>query len=66
MTFFEYYKAQFKDLKSIWILAHGHKKYFALVLTVLNLFNPFVIHTMYLYDTGKMQIDKRFYPKKEK
>lgn len=28
-------------------------------------FNPLVIYTMYLYDTGKMKIDRRFF-KKEK
>ena len=66
ITFREYYKQQFKDMKIIWKLARKHKKYFALVCTIFTLFNPWIIHTMYLYDTGLMKVDKRFKEIKEK
>jgi hypothetical protein len=60
ITFRQYYKEQFKDMKIIWKLAKKNKKYFALFCSIFTLFNPWVIHTMYLYDTGLMKVDKRF------
>lgn len=66
MTFLEYYKQQFKDIKEMWALARKKKKWLAFVTTFFCLFNPCIIYTMYLYDTGAMEIDKRFYKKGKK
>lgn len=60
ITFRKYYKQQFKDMKIVWKLARKHKKYFALVCTIFTLLNPWVIYTMYLYDTGLIKVDERF------
>lgn len=60
ITFREYYKQQFKDMKIIWKLAKKDRRYFALVRAIFTLFNPWLIHIMYLYDTGLMEVDKRF------
>lgn len=60
ITFRKYYIQQFKEVPIVWKLARKHKKYLGFVLTFFTLFNPAVIYTMYLYDTGKIQVDKRF------
>lgn len=60
ISFLKYYKEQFKDVPKIWRLAKINKAWVAFILTMLTLFNPFIIHTMWLYDTGRMNIDKRF------
>ena len=63
LTFKEYYIEQFRDVPKIWKIAKRHKKYFAFFATVLTLLNPWIIHTMYLYDTGLMEIDRRYQKK---
>lgn len=63
ISFKKYYLQQFKDVSVCWKLAKKHKKYGAFILSVLTLLSPNVIHTMWLYDTGQMKIDKRFYEK---
>ena len=66
LTFKEYYKQQFKDIPKVWKLARKHKKYFAFFVTLITLFSPLAIHTMYLYDTGLIKADKRFLPEVKK
>ena len=63
ISFKKYYLQQFKDVSVCWKLAKKHKKYGAFILSVLTLLSPNVIYTMWLYDTGQMKIDKRFYKK---
>ena len=58
ISFKKYYLQQFKDVPACWKLAKKHKKYGAFILSVLNLLSPNVICTMWLYDTGLMEIDK--------
>ena len=51
---------QLKEIPLVWKLARANAKYFAFATTVLQLLNPAVIHTMYLYDTGRLKVDKRY------
>lgn len=63
ISFLNYYKEQFKDIPKMWRLLKKHKKlavWIAFIISMLTLFNPFVIHIMWLYDTGRMNIDSRF------
>ena len=60
MKFGEYYIEQLKEIPLVWKLARANAKYFAFATTVLQLLNPAVIHTMYLYDTGRLKVDKRY------
>lgn len=63
ISFKNYYLQQIKDVPVIWNLAKKHKKYKAFLCSVFLLFFPLVIRTMWLYDTGQMEIDKRFMDK---
>lgn len=63
ISFLKYYKEQFKDVPKMWRLSKKHKKlavWIAFIFSMLTLFNPFIIHIMWLYDTGRMKIDNRF------
>ena len=60
MTFREYYADQFRLVPEVWTIAKKHRKPLAFIVTILTLLCPLVIHTMYLYDTVKMKIDKRY------
>lgn len=64
MTFRKYYADQFRLVPEVWRIAKKHSKPLAFIATMLTLLCPHVIYTMYLYDTGKMEIDERY--KKEK
>lgn len=64
MTFIEYYIEQFKELPFIWKEAKKDNKRLAFLVTSLLLLFPIAIYMMYLYDTGKMKVDRR-YTKKE-
>lgn len=61
ISFKNYYLQQIKDVPEIWKLAKKHKKYKAFLCSVSLLFFPLIIRMMWLYDTGQMKIDKRFY-----
>ena len=63
ISFKKYYLQQFKDIPNCWKLAKIYKNYAAFVCNILWLLSPTVIYTMWLYDTGQMKIDKRFYEK---
>lgn len=63
ISFKKYYLQQFKDVPAIWKLAKKQKKYRAFISSVLLLLFPKVIYIMWLYDTGQMEVDKRFYKK---
>ena len=63
ISFKKYYFQQFKDIPICWKLAKKYKKYAAFICNILWLLSPMVIYTMWLYDTGQMKIDKRFYKK---
>lgn len=63
ISFKNYYLQQIKDVPEIWKLAKKHKKYKDFLCSVSLLFFPQIICTMWLYDTGKMKIDKRFMDK---
>ena len=65
MTFIEYYIEQFKELPFIWKEAKKDNRRLAFLLSSLLLLFPIAIYMMYLYDTGKMKVDRR-YTKKEK
>ena len=52
MGFWKYWKLQFKDLKEM--------RGFAKFVTLLMMLNPSVVHTMWLYDTGRITPDERF------
>lgn len=61
ISFKKYYLQQIKDVPAIWKLAKKQKKYRAFISSVLLLLFSKVIYTMWLYDTGQMEIDKIFY-----
>ena len=63
ISFKKYYLQQFKDVSVCWKLAKKHKKYRAFISSVSLLLFPKVIYIMWLYDTGQMEVDKRFYKK---
>ena len=63
ISFKNYYLQQIKDVPKIWKLAKKDKKYKAFLCSVSLLFFPLIIRMMWLYDTGQMEIDKRFYKK---
>jgi hypothetical protein len=58
ISFKKYYLQQFKDVPVIWKLAKKHRKYGAFISSVFLLLSPMAILTMWLYDTGLMEIDK--------
>lgn len=63
ISFKKYYFQQFKDIPTCWKLAKKYKNYAAFICSILWLLSPMAICTMWLYDTGQMKIDKRFYKK---
>lgn len=65
MTFIEYYIEQFKELPFIWKEAKKDNKRLAFLLSSLLLLFPIAIYMMYLYDTGKMKVDRRYTKKEE-
>ena len=60
MTFGQYYIEQFKEIPHVWRLAKKFNKKWAFIGTVSLLLVPTYIYMMYLYDTGKMQVDTRY------
>lgn len=60
MTFIEYYTDQFRLVPEVWKIAKKRRKPLYLIATMIMLLSPLVIYTMYLYDTGKMEIDERY------
>lgn len=66
MTFGQYYIAQFKEIPHVWNIAKRFNKKRAFVGTVSLLLVPTYIYMMYLYDTGKMQVDTRYMKVKPK
>ena len=65
MTFIEYYIEQFKELPFIWKEAKKDNRRLAFWVTSLLLLFPIAIYMMYLYDTGKMKVDRRYIKKEE-
>ena len=65
MSFREYYIEQFKELPFIWKEAKRDNRRLAFWLTSLLLLFPIAIYMMYLYDTGKMKVDRRYTKKEE-
>lgn len=70
MTFREYYADQFRRLpECLRLVANANippwKKCLAFLNSASLLLFPRAMYVMYLYDTGKMKIDKR-YKKEEK
>ena len=55
MKFGEYWRLQFRDIKYM----RGIPK----LITMLVALNPFIMHTMWLYDTGRITPDERFMEK---
>lgn len=66
MTFMKYYIEQFKGVPLLWNEAKRYKKKWAFWITVSLLFFPMAIFIMYLYDTGMIEIDKRYSNKRGK
>lgn len=66
ISFKKYYLQQFKDVPSIRKFAKKHKKYRDFISSVLLLLSPMAIYVMWLYDTGLMEVDKRFTRKEKK
>ena len=64
MTFGQYYIAQFKEIPNVWKIAKRFNKKWAFLGTVSLLLVPTYIYMMYLYDTGKMQVDTRYMKQK--
>lgn len=60
MTFIKYYIEQFKDVPLIWKIAKKNNDMWRFWLTVSLLFFPMAIFMMYLYDTGRIEVDKRY------
>lgn len=65
MSFREYYIEQFKELPFIWKEAKKDNRRLAFLLTSLLLLFPIAIYMMYLYDTEKMKVDRRYTKKEE-
>ena len=65
MTFIEYYIEQFKELPFIWKEAKKDNRRLSFLVTSLLLLFPIAIYMMYLYDTGKMKVDRRYAKKEE-
>lgn len=60
MTFKEYYIAEFKYIPFLWKRACRERQLRAFWLTVLFALSPLLMYVMYLYDTGKIKVDKRY------
>ena len=65
MTFREYYADQFRRLpECLRLVANANlplwKKCIAFLTSASLLLFPRAMYVMYLYDTGKMEIDKRY------
>ena len=65
MTFIEYYIEQFKELPFIWKEAKKDNRRLAFFATALLLLRPIAIYMMYLYATGKIEVDSRYAKKAE-
>ena len=60
MTFKEYYIAELKHIPFLWKRACRERQLRAFWLTVLFALSPLLMYVMYLYDTGKIKVDKRY------
>ena len=61
MTFREYYIEQFKDVAFVWKATRKNKNRIRILFyAILLLFNPPVVYTMYLCETGRIEGDKRY------
>ena len=60
MTFKEYYIAELKHIPFLWKRARRDRQLRAFWLTVLFALSPLVMYIMYLYDMGKIKVDKRY------
>ena len=60
MTFREYYIAELKHIPILWKRARRERQLRAFWLTVLFALSPLVMYMMYLYDTEKIKVDKRY------
>lgn len=61
MTFREYYIAELKHIPILWKRARHEHELRAFLLTVLFALSPLVMYVMYLYDTGRLPADKRYF-----
>lgn len=61
MTFRTYYIAELKHIPSLWKYARRDRELRAFWLTVLFALSPLVMYVMYLYDTGRLPADKRYF-----
>ena len=60
MTFRTYYIAELKYIPILWKRACRERQLRAFWLTVLFALSPLLMYVMYLYDTGKIKVDKRY------
>ena len=60
MTFRTYYIAELKHIPILWKRARRQRQLRAFWLTVLFALSPLLMYVMYLYDTEKIKVDKRY------
>lgn len=60
ISFIEYYFEQVKDIPIGWRLCKKNKNLFVFFAAIMLLLDPLCIYTMYLYDTGLVEVDKRY------
>lgn len=62
ITFWQYYKQQWKDIPEYFRLAEKYDRYDTLLWALISLFRFDFLYAMYLYDTKQIDLDERFAP----
>lgn len=65
MTFREYYIDQFRIFAFCCRHAKTVRHWQSIAITIPFLFDPLSVYTMYLYDTGKLKVDRKYMEKRK-